>query len=318
MVVAGRVLLWLMVALTMRSHCTTIIRTAASVTPPPATGLDDEGSNGDGMGNSQIKHDDVGNDDLHSTIRSSEPYGTFDKDNRDDCSSLIQYCQSDLYGHIFVQCAKTCTEYLQHPNTNMIGTVQDEDAFYNLPRLRLSGNIQYLSLPNAGNKLSTERFEGSVTVVALVPLLPGMAAYYYELFVHAHAHFQPHLEVVVIPIDLGQGLHIKERQLGPSSASLATRQSQKQKQRHVWVLEEESSIMKHPLVDFLFSVKPRNGNGTKNRHGNTVQAEINTDRVTMYILSADSFFVERIVSPSLQVVQEKVRTYVKSIDYKDL
>ena len=238
-------------------------------------------------------------------ITSSEPYGNFDIDTRDDCISNIVHCQSDIYGHIFVQCSKTCTEYLQESGGggNMVGTVDDgmEEEFYNLPSMRLAnGSI---------NKLNMERFEGSVTLISVVPLLPGMAAYYYEMFVHLYESFHPYVECIIIPIDLGSGIHIKETQ----------KLDKTKPGSRVWIVEEETNILSNKLVKFLLHVKPRNGSGTTDEvTGEVRQVELDTDRVTTYILSADATFVERFVSPSLQQLQDKVRTYLKTIDYQDL
>ena len=238
-------------------------------------------------------------------ITSSEPYGKFDIDTREDCIQNIVHCQSDIYGHIFVQCSKTCTEYLQKSGGggNMVGTVNDgmEEEFYNLPSMRLAnGSI---------NKLNMERFEGSVTLISVVPLLPGMAAYYYEMFVHIYESFHPYVECIIIPIDLGVGIHIKETQKVEKNT----------KSSRVWIVEEETNILSNKLVKFLLHVKPRNGSGTKDElSGEIQQVELDTDRVTTYILSADATFVERLVSPSLIQLQDKVRTYLKTIDYQDL
>lgn len=246
-------------------------------------------------------------------ITSSEPYGTFDQDSREDCRPLLQYCQSDLYGHVYVQCAKSCTDYLQATagGGDMVGTVDDEDAMYQLPPLRLYKATNGNNSNKNKNKLDMERFEGSVTVVAIVPLLPGMAAYNYELLVHVHETFAPHLECIVIPIDHGHEIHIREKQM-----QLSTPSSSASSKSSVWVVEEESALYTVPLIQHLSNVKPRNGSGAKDLQGNVVQVDLPYDRVTMYIISADSQFVERIVSPTLKTLNSKIHTYLKTIDYE--
>jgi hypothetical protein len=240
-------------------------------------------------------------------LTSSKPYGTFDQDSREDCRPmLLQYCQSDLYGHIYVQCAKSCTDYLHATagGGDMVGTIDNEDALYQLPPLRLYNNKYH------NNKLDMERFEGSVTLVAIVPLIPGMAAYHYELLLHVHETFAPHLECIIIPIDHGHEIHIKERQPQGSRSSSSSSNNM------VWVAEEESALHTVPLIQHLLSVKPRNGSGTHDSQGNVVQVELPYDRVTVYILSADSLFVERLVSPTLAALKSKIHVYLKTIDYE--
>jgi hypothetical protein len=251
-------------------------------------------------------------------LTSSKPYGTFDQDSREDCRPmLLQYCQSDLYGHIYVQCAKSCTDYLHATagGGDMVGTIDNEDALYQLPPLRLYNNNNNNNNHN-NNKLDMERFEGSVTVVAIVPLIPGMAAYHYEVLLHVHETFAPHLECIIIPIDHGHGIHIKEKQHHQQKPQGSSSSNHKSSNSMVWVAEEESALHTVPLIQHLLSVKPRNGSGTHDLQGNVVQVELPYDRVTVYVISADSLFVERLVSPTLAALKSKIHVYLKTIDYE--
>lgn len=217
----------------------------------------------------------------------------FDKDIRDDCRSLLVHCQSDMFAHVFLQCPATCTQYLHEEG--MKGTAAaNPDALYDVGTLRTY----------QGRRIEADRFEGYVLVVAIVPLLPGMAVYYYEMMEHLHAVFAPHVEFVIIPLDLEHGIHIQQRKDGGK----------------VVVLEEESvvtALESHPWVRHLSSIKPRSGLGTK--EGGTgdeiLQRPIQTDRVTFYIVSADGYYVECLISPSMDLLQRKIALYQKTIDY---
>ena len=217
----------------------------------------------------------------------SRAVGHFDKDDRDNCHEVLEYCQSDIYAHIFVQCAMSCVKYLQEEG-GMVGTSDDPDDFYSHKIRTISRAV-----------IDTDRFEGYVTVVGFIPLLPGMAAYYYEMMEHLHSVFQPTVQFVAIPMDLDLGLHIKTRKLP-----------------NVLVLEEETAPDLHPLIQFLTSVKPRNGAGVKDDNGEMHQSPLQTDRVTLYIISADAYFVERMISPTMSELEEKIGIYLKTIDYE--
>lgn len=172
----------------------------------------------------------------------------------------------------------------------MIGTAHDNpDALYDVGTLRTY----------QGKRVDADRFEGFVTVVAIVPLLPGMAVYYYEMLEHLHKVFAPKVEFVVMPIDHEVGIHIKLR----SDAKVV-------------VLEEESAVDTHPWVKHLTSIKPRTGTMTKDHTGVIMQTPLHTDRVTVYIVSADGYYVEKLVSPSMGLLEQKVGVYLKTIDYK--
>jgi hypothetical protein len=219
----------------------------------------------------------------------------FDKDIRDDCRSLLPQCQSDVFAHVFLQCPASCTRYLHEEG--MVGTAHDNpDALYDVGTLRTY----------RGKRIEADRFEGFVLVLAVVPLLPGIAVYYYEMMEHLHTVFAPHVEFVIMPMDHGHGIHIHQRDEGVGK---------------VVVLEEESAttaLEKHPWIQHLTSIKPRRGLGTK-EHGNgdeILQRPLQTDRVTFYIVSADGYYVESLISPSMEQLQQKINTYIKTIGYE--
>jgi hypothetical protein len=174
----------------------------------------------------------------------------------------------------------------------MKGTASDAnnaDALYDVGTLRTF----------QGKRVNTDRFEGYVTVVSIIPLLPGMAVYYYEMMEHLHSVFAPKVEFVVIPIDHEQGIHIVL-----------------QNHAKVVMLEEESNIESHPWVRHLTSITPRSGAGTKNHRDETVQIDLHQDRVTIYIVSADGYFIERLISPSMATLQQTIAIYTKTIGYE--
>jgi hypothetical protein len=217
----------------------------------------------------------------------------FDKDIREDCRSLLVHCTSDIFAHVFLQCPASCTKLLHEEGMKGIST--NTDALYEVGTLRTY----------QGRRVDADRFEGYVLVVAIVPLLPGMAVYYYEMMEQLHSSFAPHVEFVIIPMDLEYGIHIPQRKEGK-----------------VVILEEESiatALEKHPWIHHLSSIRPRSGLGT--REGATgddvvLQRPIQTDRVTFYIVSADGYFVESLISPTMDLLQKKIVLYQKTIDYE--
>jgi hypothetical protein len=212
----------------------------------------------------------------------------FDTDIRDDCRSLLVHCQSDIFAHVYLQCPAACTRYLTEEG--MVGTSHENpDALYEVGTLRTY----------QGRRIDADRFEGYVTVLAMVPLLPGMAVYYYEMLEHLHTVFAPTVEFAVMPIDHELGIHIKLRE-----------------NAKVVVLEEESAVDTHPWVKHLTSIKPRRGAVSKDDAGEILQTPLYTDRVTIYIVSADGYYVEKLVSPSMALLEQKVGVYLKTIDYE--
>lgn len=247
----------------------------------------------------------------------------FDKDIRDDCRSLQLHCTSDVFAHVYLQCPATCTKLLEEEG--MKGTTLPDQVDY------LVDGVEALRTRH-GKRINTDRFDGQVLVLGLVPLLPGMAVYYYELMDHLHSIFSKKgCEFVIIPIDHGLGIHIQERHMDGKKIN------NNQQQPGVVVLEEEptSIVERHPWVKHLISIKPRSGAAVRDsiddddidRDANTKsndgqeavqihQLPLHTDRVTFYIVSADGYFVERVISPSLATLTQKVSTYLKTVDYE--
>mmetsp|Transcript_3311 Transcript_3311/g.3947 ORF Transcript_3311/g.3947 Transcript_3311/m.3947 type:complete len:259 (+) Transcript_3311:31-807(+) len=215
----------------------------------------------------------------------------FDTDIRDDCRDLLEFCQSHIYGHVYLQCPGLCTKLLEEEG--MIGTIDENpDALY-------EGTLRTYQ----GTRIDADRFEGYVLVLAVVPLLPGMAIYYYEMMEYLHGVFKPKVDFVLLPIDHYHGIHIKVKENGK-----------------VVILEEKSAATvteKHSLMKHLTSIKPRSGLGTKERDGVTIeQRPLQTDRVTIYIVSADGYYVEQLISPTMNNLKQKIRTFSKTIDYE--
>ena len=226
-------------------------------------------------------------------------FAPFDTDVRDDCRDLLEHCQSDIYGHVYLQCPGLCTKFLHQEG--FVGTAHDNpDALYEAGTLRTYRNS------GGHGTVDSDRFEGYVLVFAVVPLLPGMAVYYYEMMAHLHSVFDPKVEFVLLPIDIEYGIHLKTRE---------------KENGKVVVLDEESFETvtdKHPWVKHLTSIKPRSGLGT-NEYGDGVTVEqrgLQFDRVSVYIVSADGYFVEQLIVPSMSKLKEKIRIYTKTLDYE--
>jgi len=225
-------------------------------------------------------------------------FAPFDTDIRDDCRDLLEYCQSDIYGHVYLQCPDLCTKFLEQEG--FVGTAHDNpDALYDAGTLRVYD-------ANGGQRtVDSDRYEGYVLAFAIVPLLPGMAVYYYEMMAHLHSVFQPKVEFAILPIDLEHEIHLKPRE----------------ENAKVVIFDEESALTvteTHPWVKHLSSIKPRSGLGT-NDHGDGVtveQRDLQLDRVSVYIVSADGYFVEQLIAPSMSKLKSKLRTYTKTIDYE--
>ncbi|CAJ1961723.1 unnamed protein product [Cylindrotheca closterium] len=215
----------------------------------------------------------------------------FDTDIRKDCQQMASHCQSPFFGHIFLQCPKTCAAMLEVPG--MVGKSPKGDDELWWESTETVRTIQ-------GKRVATDRWDGCVTVVATVPMLPGMAPYYYEMMETLHKQYKPHVEFILIPIDLGETIHIKLR-----------------KKPGVVVLEEESpmAVLTNPFVQYLTSIKPDAGAVVTNHLDELEQLDLHTDRASFFVISSDGYFIESLISPPMKKLQRRINLFLKTVDY---
>jgi hypothetical protein len=240
-----------------------------------------------------------------------------DKDTRNDCIQRIQECQTSATDHrFFLQCPMTCATALAQPGG--IGrTTKDPDEFF-YPKLGVGMTID-------GTEIAMEDLvDGYVTLFALIPMLhpdSGMSQYYYELLEHVAALYKYTLQIVVIPIRIfghepSTDSFIQPHALSSSSSHQSSSSSsssphhhhQEERRRRVIVLQD-MTFQELPsfLTDFVWETKPVAGDSAPSM-GNVVR-----DKVSMYLISADAAFVERLVSPTMTILEERIPVYINQL-----
>ena len=146
-----------------------------------------------------------------------------------------------------------------------------------------------------GSELSLEEYAGYVTIVAIVPLLQGMAQFYYELLEHVQSIYPYTLQILLLPC----AVISNEPEKKLKAVNIKPRDKPK-------VVLLKPMIGQSPLVDyFVKKVKIYTGwDDTK----------VFPDRVTMFIVSANGEFVERAVSPTLHELERRIGVYSMQLD----
>lgn len=231
---------------------------------------------------------------VHAAEEDRGKVAPFDTDIRKDCVAMQSHCQSQFFGHIWLQCPKTCAAMLEIPGMTGKSPKGDEELWW-----ETTETVRTF----AGKRISTDRWDGYVAVVATVPMLPGMAVYYYEMMETLHKQYKRQVEFIMIPIDVGETIHVKQRQ-NPG----------------VVVLEEESpmAVLQHPFVEYLTSIKPDSGAVVTNHMDELEQLDLHTDRASFFIISADGYFIESLISPPMKKLQRRINLFLKTIDYEDV
>jgi hypothetical protein len=138
-----------------------------------------------------------------------------------------------------------------------------------------------------GDILELEDFEGYVTLYAIIPLMQGMAQFYYEMLEHVQLIFPYTVEVLVAPYNVGRS----EVKIKPH-----------EKPKTILLKEEKEPT---PMMAYL--------NQAKTTHGN-VENRLYFDRVTIFLVASDGMFVERVVSPTMSLLEQRISSFLKQLE----
>ena len=115
---------------------------------------------------------------------------TWDKDTVANCEERAEGGRCFQDATTFYQCPATCSKEIRDRGlVKKHGETEEPESFWEL-EVKVSD----------GKKMSFERYEGYVTLVVVLPLMPGMAQYYYDMLEHIHKVYPFTIEIIVIPV----------------------------------------------------------------------------------------------------------------------
>jgi len=202
-----------------------------------------------------------------------------------DCADRVDTCRSS--DHTFLECPETCAASLDGGFQPIGLPPGDWDNFYQLEATMANGKT-----------LSFERFDGYVTVLAAIPLLPGMAQYYYDLIEFVHQTYPYAVETIVLPFQL-------LKQKSDDSEEKVVEIKPKDNARTI-LLEKFASynLVQHPVIQYLQSFRNKD--------------PLANDKVTFFVVRHDGSQVERRVCPNKAKLDKLVHDYTKWKFGKDL
>jgi hypothetical protein len=179
----------------------------------------------------------------------------------------------------FFDCPIACSKLVSKPGS--IGRLEGEFFEQSVTR-------------QDGKRMSLEDFEGSVTLYAILPLVPS-AQYYYELLEHIHKIFPYTVEILVMPYKDMEEID-KEDKTTPVAIK-------PHDNPHVTFLQQETR------TDLLFYLWESNVYG-----GVENMKDVPKDRASIYVISTDGRYVERLISPSLTELERRIIVYSKQLE----
>ena len=210
--------------------------------------------------------------------------GTFqwDKDSRSDCEQREEAGQCIQDTVTFYQCPTSCTSKLKFAGMRTQGEASDPEDFFELSN----------PLPN-NKKLTFDRFEGYVTMITVIPLLPGMGQYYYDMLEHLHKIYPFTLEMIIFPLRIPDHPNVQLNIMETSKITVVPELTKDGDRIGSNAVLEYLEKVIHPGNNFIF-----------------------TDRVTTYIISYNAAFIEKEASPTLDILERLVLHYLGEMEWK--
>jgi len=193
-----------------------------------------------------------------------------------DCGDLTE--EACIRESITIQkCPITCSELLGEPGS--VARSSDNEILY-----------QQVVTKQDGKQMTLEECEGYITLFVVIPLV-GNAQYYYELVEHVHEIFPFTVELLILPYPVADESDPHYGDIIPKANSKA-----------IFLKHEERS-------DFLIFLSESEVFGGEDNLKNFAN-----DRASMYIISSDGQFVERMVAPKLVDLEQRIIVYLQQLD----
>ena len=206
-----------------------------------------------------------------------------DRDTAADCEGRIESCRTS--DTTFLECPLTCA-------TSLDGGLMVQGV---APR-EIAEFFKMGAKSANGKTVDFERFDGYVTLIAALPLMPGMAQYYYELTELFASKYPYTLATMILPF-------------APTDNPPTLLDFSKHQQRRSIVLETHvaESLGSHPIVKYLESAK-RNQDTTD---------PLYSDRAILFVVSHEGKLIERRVCPNKQQMDKLLAHYFWRQDLSD-
>jgi hypothetical protein len=198
--------------------------------------------------------------------------------DKDECAKDIDRCTSTT--DMWYKCPISCSTHLEQEGA-MAEERGDPEQFYLLKTMHSNGKT-----------VSLEDNEGYVTLFAVLPLLPGMAPYYRDAIEHMAEVYKYTLVPMILPIPVdGSGLDNLPQRPDAKSVML------------------QNGDASNPVLQYLMSRKVVAGNHA---------LQFSLDRATIFLISHTGMFIERLVAPTMEVMERRHKVHEWAMTKEDL
>jgi hypothetical protein len=198
----------------------------------------------------------------------------------EQCARGVEKCTTT--NDMWYKCPISCSKHLEEEGA-MAEERSDPEQFYLLETTNRDGKI-----------ISLEDNEGYVTLFAALPLLPGMAPFYYDVIEHIAEVYKYTLVPMIFPITI-EG----------NSASL---DSLPHKAHSKTILLENGSSS-NSVLQYLLTRQVVAGNQA---------LELTLDRPTIFLVSHTGMYIEQLPAPTMELLERRIKVHEWAMTKEDL
>lgn len=231
----------------------------------------------------------LGSSFFHVATCSSSPLAiNFKRDMvGEDCKDLTE--EACIRESITIQkCPIACSDLLEKSGSIARPPASDDGEMY-----------QQVVTKADGTTMTLEEYEGYITLFVVIPLVPN-AQYYYELVEHVHKIFPFTVELLILPYPVAAVAVVGED--SDESDAYAGEIIPHTNTKSTFLKHEERS-------DFMIYLSESEVFG-----GEDNLKSFPNDRASIYIISSDGRFVERMVAPKLMDLEKRIIVYLQQLD----
>ena len=152
------------------------------------------------------------------------------------------------------------------------------------------------------NEMSLEDFEGYVTLFAVVPTnYLGMAMFYYDMLEHIATIYPFTVRFILLPWQ-SKVVVTEEDPSKEQETTIVDAVFQPQRYQNPKVVLLEPSSRPTKALEYLLHAPIVAGNGE--------DVALQEDRVTIFLVSADGMFIERLVSPTITLLERRLAVFL--------
>mmetsp|Transcript_23042 Transcript_23042/g.54687 ORF Transcript_23042/g.54687 Transcript_23042/m.54687 type:complete len:294 (+) Transcript_23042:127-1008(+) len=214
-------------------------------------------------------------------------------DDPETCQRRVQQCMKDP--KTWYECPIACSQKFEREGS-MAEERDDPEQFFN-----------FQVVTSKGSTYSIDNNDGYITLFAVLPMMSGVSQYYYDAIEHIRGVYRYTLVSMVYPYQ------------NPKSATMAFIRPAKD--------AKTISLMSGPPT----TTTSPNTETTPDDDANTVtlnyllsrtivagndrDVELATDRPTIFLISHDGMFIERLVAPTMETIERRIKVYEQAMNF---